>query len=265
MIVPEATPVYGPNGEFTKPVTKTFTDLQRFWDISSGDIGLVPMHSSIMADRDALYTTFRVVYRNNEFTSAYFADLYSTWAKSLIERFGDSPLLSANAYAFTGAGDPNPALAALPDMIVMGDGIQQAFQDLGLGDVAPQSVLAHEFGHQVQYEDGLFDSPLTGAEATRRTELMADAFATYFLAHSRGASLQWKRVQLFIRVFHTIGDCMFHDPSHHGTPNQRLRSAEWAYGVVTGAANQGHILPSRSFAQLFDAALPTLVAPDAPN
>ena len=35
-----------------------------------------------------------------------------------------------------------------------------------------------EFGHHVQFEDGLFNSPLTGAEATRRTELMADAFGT---------------------------------------------------------------------------------------
>jgi hypothetical protein len=218
-----------------------------------------------MADRDALYTTFRVVFQRDEATSAYFADLYSTWAKDLFARFGEHPLLSANAYAFTGAGDPNPALAALPDMIVMGDGIQQLFNDLGLGDVAPQSILAHEFGHQVQYENRLFASTLSGPEATRRTELMADAFATYFLAHSRGASLQWKRVQLFVRVFHTIGDCGFTDPGHHGTPNQRMRSAEWAYGVVTGAANQGHILPSLTFAALFDAALPTLVAPDAPN
>ena len=110
-------PVYGPNGEFSKPVTKTFTDLQHFWDIRSDDIRLLPMHSSILADRDAVYTTVRVVYQRDEVTSAYFADLYSTWAKSLIARFGESPLLSLNAYAFTGVGDPNPGLAALPDMI----------------------------------------------------------------------------------------------------------------------------------------------------
>ena len=54
--------------------------------------------------------------------------------------------------------------------------------------------MGHEFGHHIQYELNLFDPPLTGAEATRRTELMADAFATYWAMHARGLSLNAKRV-----------------------------------------------------------------------
>ena len=252
---------YGLNGEFTIPVTHTFRDLRPFWDIQSADIQLRPMHSSILADRDALFRTFRTVLHRNDFDAGYFADLFSTWASQ--PKFRDHPLLSLNAYAFTGKGDPDPALAALPDQIVMGDGILQGYQAVGLGDVAPQAILAHEFGHHVQYEDNLFDSALTGPEATRRTELMADAFGSYFLAHSRGASMQWKRVQLFTQVFYGVGDCNFSDLGHHGTPNQRARSASWAYSVVTGAPNQGHILPSLTFANQFDAEFPDLVAPDA--
>ena len=252
---------YGLNGEFTTAVTHTFRDLRPFWDIRSADIQLRPMHSAIMADRETLYQTFRTVLQRNEVDSAYFADLFSTWAKQ--PKIRNNPLLSLNAYAFTGVGDPNPAIAALPDHIVMGDGILQAHQALGLGDVAPQAIMAHEFGHHVQYENNLFDSPLTGPEATRRIELMADAFGSYYLAHSRGASMQWKRVQLFNKVFYGIGDCDFASDGHHGTPNQRARTATWAYGLVTGAPNQGHILPSLTVAARFDAKLPELVAPDA--
>ncbi|WP_432949734.1 hypothetical protein ACQPXM_17245 [Kribbella sp. CA-253562] len=252
---------YGLNGEFTTAITHTYRDLRPFWDIESADIQMRPMHSAIMADRDALYRTFRTVLHRNDFDAAYWADMFSTWASQ--PKFRDHPVLSMNAYAFTGEGDPDPALAALPDQIVMGDGILQAYQAVGLGDVAPQAILAHEFGHHIQYENNLFDSPLTGAEATRRTELMADAFAAYYLAHSRGASMQWKRVQLFTDLFYGIGDCDFANAGHHGTPNQRARTATWAYSVVTGAPNQGHILPSLTFAARFDAKLPELVAPDA--
>ncbi|TCN43120.1 hypothetical protein EV644_102243 [Kribbella orskensis] len=261
MIATPANSPYGLNGEFTTAVTHTFRDVKTFWDIQSADIRIKPMHSAVLADRTALYQVFRTIYNRSDFDSTYFANLYASWAEQ--PKFRNHPLLSMNAYAFTGVGDPNPALAALPDQIVMGDGIMQAYQAIGLGDVAPQAILSHEFGHHVQYEDGLFASDLTGPEATRRTELMADGFGAYFLSHSRGASMQWKRVRLFDQVFYGIGDCNFSDAGHHGTPNQRLRTVEWAYSVVTGAPDQGHILPSLAFAGLFDAKLPALVAPDA--
>jgi hypothetical protein len=261
MTTTPTTSPYGLGGEFTIPVTHSFRDLKRFWDIRSSDIQMRPMHSSIMADRDAMFRTFRTVLQYDDANAAYWADRFSTWASE--PRLRDHPFLSLNAYAFTGDGDPNPALAALPDQIVMGDGILQGYRAVGLGDVAPQAILAHEFGHHVQYEDNLFVSPLTGPEATRRTELMADAFGSYFLAHSRGASMQWKRVQLFTQVFYGVGDCGFADPGHHGTPNQRARTATWAYSLVTGAPNQGHVLPSLTVADRFDAKLPELVAPDA--
>jgi hypothetical protein len=254
---------YGPNGEFTKAVTHTFTDLKRFWDIRSDDIRIVPMHSAILTDRAVLAQTFRTVLHRSDADAAYWANYFATWAEQ--PKIRDHPVNSFNAYAFTGAGDPDPVLAAMPDFIVMGDGILQAHQAIGLGDVGPQALMAHEFGHHVQYEDNLFASPLTGPEATRRTELMADAFGSYFLSHSRGASMQWKRVQLFTQAFYGIGDCGFTEAGHHGTPNQRMRSAQWAYSVVTGAPNQGHILPSLTFAGLFDARLAELVAPDAGN
>src|SRR5678816_3086934 len=38
---------FGVNGEYTHVVTKTFKDLQRFWNIQSEDIVLVAIHGSM--------------------------------------------------------------------------------------------------------------------------------------------------------------------------------------------------------------------------
>ena len=154
-------------------------------------------------------------------------------------------------------------MPSLPDKLIFGDGVLDALDSIGIGNVGSRAVLGHEFGHHIQYELNLFDSPLTGAEATRRTELMADAYATYWATHARGLSLNAKRVVDALLTFHAVGDCAFDNPNHHGTPNQRRRAAEWGANLAATARPQGKILPSLTVAQLFEAKLPEFVAPDA--
>jgi hypothetical protein len=91
---------------------------------------------------------------------------------------------------------------------------------------------------------------------------MADAFGAYFDAHSRGASFQTQRIVDVYRGSYIIGDCVFDDPSHHGTPNQREAAARWGAGLAQAAKKQGKILPSAEVFSLFEAQLPTIVAPD---
>ena len=140
----------------------------------------------------------------------------------------------------------------------MGDGILQGFAAIGYKDVAPQAILAHEFGHHIQFQLNLFGNE-SSPEATRRTELMADAYAAYYLSHARGASMQWKRVKLFLGTFFNLGDCSFDNDGHHGTPAQRMAAAEWGYSVANNAQKQGHILTARQFTAKFEAALPGIV------
>ena len=109
-----------------------------------------------------------------------------------------------------------------------------ALESLQIADVGPRAVLGHEFGHH-----------------------------TYFTTHSRGLALHAKRVLQGERTFYEVGDCSFDSPGHHGTPNQRLRAAQWGADLAASAHKQGHILPSLTVANRFDAALPALVAPDA--
>ncbi|OIJ87893.1 hypothetical protein [Streptomyces colonosanans] len=151
-------------------------------------------------------------------------------------------VFDADSFAYSEKDDPEPL--GISDRIIMGDGILQGMTAVGLGDVAPRGILGHEFGHHVQYQGNLFESDLRGPEATRRTELMADALGTYYLTHARGESLNAARVLKSEKSFYQVGDCSFTSSGHHGTPNQRFNSSSWAAGVATDAANQGHILPS---------------------
>ncbi len=138
--------------------------------------------------------------------------------------------------------------------MIFGDGILDALDKTGFRDVGPSAVLGHEMAHHVQYEDNLFVTDLTGPEATRRTELMADAFGTYFVTHKRGLALNTARVIEAEQNFYNVGDCSFDNPGHHGTPLQRLAAATWGAGVAKAASNQGHVLPSLTLDALFEKA-----------
>ncbi|WPP53431.1 neutral zinc metallopeptidase [Catalinimonas niigatensis] len=248
---------FGPEGEYTKPLTKAFKDLQRFWDIQSDDIVLVAMHGNMLLDRDKLLRTYEAAFGLSPADAAYYADLVLLLLETYPQyRNGNHPIFTFNAFALEGFN--YPPYANIPDKIVMGDGIMEAYTALGYDDVAPQAILAHEFGHHIQFQLDLFEE-VSSPEATRRTELMADAYAAYYLSHARGASMQWKRVQQFLEVFFNIGDCGFTSNGHHGTHTQRMAAAEWGYQLADNAQKQGHILSSQEFAQLFDAQLPELV------
>lgn len=249
---------FGINGEYTQRITKTLKDLKRFWDIQSSQIIAVPMHGSMLQDRNRVIRIDMILYGDSEVGGEFWADFIASLLQTVPQyRNGNHPIFTFNAFAQQSFSFP--PYGVIPDKIVMGDGIMDAYAAIGFGDVAPQAILAHEFGHHVQFKIGVFGDEVS-PEATRRTELMADAFSAYFLSHSRGASMQWKRVKEFLQVFFNIGDCSFTSINHHGTPTQRMAAAEWGYQLADNAQKQGHIMGAVQFAALFDAALPAIVS-----
>ncbi|CAN5431538.1 hypothetical protein BH20BAC1_BH20BAC1_05490 [soil metagenome] len=250
---------FGKDGEYTKPLVKTFKDLKRFWNIQTDDLVMVAMHGSMLRDRDRVIRIDMILYGDDQATAEFWADLILELLDEVPQyRNGDHPIFTFNAFA-----QPSfffPPVGVIPPKIVMGDGIMEGYTALGYGDIAPQAILAHEFGHHIQFQLDLF-TDVSSPEATRRTELMADAFAAYYLSHARGATMQWKRVKQFLQVFFNIGDCGFTSNGHHGTPTQRMAAAEWAYKLADNAQKQGHILTAQQFVALFEAALPGFVAP----
>ncbi len=262
-----ATPQYfGYNGEYTQRMTKTERDVKRFWDIHSSDIQVVPMHGTVLANPSRTVPTYKsdvFLGLDDATANSWASEVRSVMLTEPQVHGGNHPLFTFNAFAISA-----PELG-IPDKVVMGDGILDGYKAVGFDDVALQAIFAHEFGHHIQYERGYLDElppgadPTTvdAAELTRHNELMADAFSAYYLTHSRGASMNRKRVAQFLQVFFQIGDCAFTNPGHHGTPIQRMRAATFGFDVADQAQKQGHILTAAQFHALFQAKYTTFVAP----
>ena len=263
---PENQRFFGLDGEYTTVLRQTFPKLKSFWDIDGSGIELVPAHGNTLRDTARTARVLQVVFGLSPEEAKEAAEAVRDLASLPVYDNGDAPIFTFNAFAYSPEGVEVPGVGLPTDKIVVGDGVLAGFRSVGLGDVAPQAILGHEFGHHIQYQQGLRESDLPAPEATRRTELMADSFSSYFLAHRRGANMRWVRIKHFIDAFGNIGDCNFDSPNHHGTPNQRTRAAEW--GTLMGVLALppfSRVLPSRTLAAYFDRALPRMVRPDAPQ
>jgi hypothetical protein len=250
---------FGAKGEFTAPLKKTFKSLQGFWDIDSENIIMAAAHGSMLQDRDKVIKVYQAEYGYNFEKATNYADSLATLFKTYPEYLnGNHPFFTFNAYAHQQKN--YPVAGQVKDKIVFGDALLQPFDALGYGYIAPQAILAHEYAHHIQYDLGIKDYgiPLTPA-GNRRTELMADAYAAYFLSHARGAAMHWKSVQRAAEVFSYLGDCDFESELHHGTPIQRKAATEWGYNLANNADKKDYIISSREFASLFDADLNDIV------
>ena len=269
-LLDESTPQeFGYDGDFTGVMRKTERDVKRFWDIRSDDILLLAMKGTMLQDEARVAAVYENFFTDGDGTLITPAEAagYAATVRQLLNQAetldgGDDPLFSFGAFAFSTPGQH--------DRIVMGDGLLEGFKAVGLGDVAPQALYSHEFAHHIQYENGYFDEvppgatpPVAAAEFSRYIELMADAMTGYYLTHKRGATMNKHRVVEFLNVFFQFGDCGFTSSNHHGTPAQRMRAAEFGFSVADEAQKRGHILTSDQFHDLFVAAYPDLVAPDA--
>lgn len=249
---------FGVDGRHTKGIRKAERDLKAFWDITSSDIQVVAMHGSVLLDTARTRRTYQALGVPSFFAGLYSRTVRDAVAGSQTMADGDHPYWTFNAVAFSTGTNPT----AIPDKIVMGDGILAGYDALGFGDVAPQAIFAHEFAHHVQFENG-YGIAGDAAEQTRFNELGADAMAAYWLTHARGAAMNRKRVEQFLQVFYQLGDCQFAGAGQHGTPNQRLAAARFGFDLAEQAQKQGHVMRADKAQMAFIVAYPGIVAPDA--
>ena len=100
------------------------------------------------------------------------------------------------------------------------------------GDFAVAYIVAHEYGHQVQDELGLFDS-YGGKVPTMAFELQADCFAgTWAHSASEQDRLEEGDVEEALDAALAVGDFDAGNPGHHGTPEQREEA--WRSGFDSG-------------------------------
>jgi predicted metalloprotease len=97
------------------------------------------------------------------------------------------------------------------------------------GDFAVAYIVAHEYGHQVQDELGLFDQGIP----TMNLELQADCFAGTWANHAAAQDrVDETDVREALDAALAVGDFDSANPGHHGTPEQR--AAAWNTGFESG-------------------------------
>lgn len=90
------------------------------------------------------------------------------------------------------------------------------------GNIVNAMILAHEYGHQLQY---IFKIPSVTESTARAHELEADGFAGYYLRRPNGYNQSsFAAIAAAYEFAKSIGDYGTTNPGHHGTPAQR-RSA----------------------------------------
>jgi hypothetical protein len=105
------------------------------------------------------------------------------------------------------------------------------------------SIIAHEFGHIVQFKKRARQRILAGQRTVRRLELHADILAGFFLGARKKANPELSFYTAG-EVFHRIGDHNFNSPNHHGTPDERAVASNLGFQHGTSG--------STSLDQLFE-------------
>lgn len=100
-------------------------------------------------------------------------------------------------------------------------------------ELAVAGILAHEWGHRVQYTFG-FDKQLSNPEL----ELEADAMSGYYMALNKG--FEWNHIEGYFASTESTGDFAVESPQHHGTPNQRVAAAYLGVQLAIESVDTDH-------------------------
>ncbi|WP_282133564.1 hypothetical protein [Cellulophaga baltica] len=250
---------FGANGEYTNLVSKITRGLEGFWNMSN-EVSVRGQHNSTLNDSSKVIDILTFWYGLPEEEAAIYADYFINVVNAESTFLIESPLVSFDGFAIALEGQLDQG-----DIIVIGDGLIELAAEAGVDSkVVWSGIMAHEWGHQIQfnnrdwYPNGAADN---APEATRTTELEADFFTGYYLTHKRGGTYNWKKTEEFLSLFFNIGDCSFTSDGHHGTPAQRMEAAKQGYILAQNAKKKGHILDAEAVHVSFLEILETVVGP----
>lgn len=221
---------FGLDGEYTQEITSVHNQAQDFWSDSGVDdeIYLLSAHGSDLADRHGkLVPTLKLLFRNT-YDSNYTVYDHATEIQQLINRLPGGynfPLLTFNAFATDEMDDK-----VEDSSIIIGDGYFQFQQALGMDSEGPEYAHAHEYSHHLQFLlGGVSDTKSKSGivQVAKKSELLADAFSAYFLAHDQGGNMASDEISNVHSVAFSVGDCVKNSEGHHGTPIQRRCATVW--------------------------------------
>ena len=140
---------------------------------------------------------------------------------------------------------PQSLLQRTDRTVLFGERLFESLMRLDPGGGAVMWTAGHEFAHIWLYKSGQRARLMEGQTTVWRIELHADFLAGFYLGTR-------KRDQSGISLYnagHDIwrsGDTLFSDPSHHGTPEERVAAAE--------AGFKGSYIDHKNASEAFDAA-----------
>eukprot|EP00586_Coscinodiscus_wailesii_P005076 CAMPEP_0172489088 /NCGR_PEP_ID=MMETSP1066-20121228/18890_1 /TAXON_ID=671091 /ORGANISM="Coscinodiscus wailesii, Strain CCMP2513" /LENGTH=432 /DNA_ID=CAMNT_0013256717 /DNA_START=138 /DNA_END=1436 /DNA_ORIENTATION=- len=264
---------FGYDGSHTAELKLRHKNSEKFWNrtdpngfLDLHDVNLLAMHGSDLQDDSVMILLFKEIYYSmtgvwlENSQAKQNLDLIRNDIQTYFPGGFQNPLLTANAFASGSWTGPH-------DVIIIGDGILQFIDDLNLTRDGSDFIHAHEYGHQLQFVTSTgFDvdyDNYTSIEETRRAELMADAYGTYYLAHNDGGDMAPEHIMELHGVAFAAGGCPIFDDdwlggiTDHGTPEQRACAARW--GASVAVASKTDIMNPESFADLFDLTLPHIL------
>ena len=268
---------FGIYGEDTKQMKANHESLKRFWTVgnnngmSSGvnyaaspnlmggpsNVVLLGMHGNDLSAKGKLVPTLQQLYRLDAPTALTLAGKIQSIIQKLPDTY-NNPVLTANALAIQSPHSDGSNTER--DSVIIGDGVFAFLEWLQL-DKGPCYIHSHEFGHHLQYDLGIMKMNgmgLSQAEETRRLELMADMFGSYYLAHRSGGGLDNSKLDEVNRAAFSMGDCESSIATHHGSPRQRECASN--YGANLAIKFGGSILPPVKLKTMFDVKLSEILA-----
>jgi hypothetical protein len=157
---------------------------------------------------------------------------------NLVQRFGVAP----DIYFYDDGTNPNayftPQISnnQYPDgQVAIGlNWIKKEFANSPTNSgVSIAIIMAHEFGHCVDAKYNVYSS------RNHRNELFADYLAGCYL-HLKSMTIGEQYVSEVANSFYSIGDYQFNDPSHHGTPQQRVSCLMAGYNFSKSKVGVGY-------------------------
>jgi len=256
------------------------------------NVVLLGMHGVDLAESDKLVPTLQQMYHLDPREAYARAEHIQQLIQSLPGAF-NNPILTANAIAIqsvvhladgenssggSGSGSSSSRQEER-DSIIVGDGVFDFLTWLELKKDGPDYIHSHEFGHHLQYDLGVDTNYAvvgngnnnnnndndnnnndnnkmpTPGEQTRRWEMMADAFGSYYLAHAAGARMNSDRLLEVHRAAFSLGDCEDAVGSHHGTPRQRECASNYGANLASTSYwddGERYVIPPSVLRRMFD-------------
>lgn len=133
--------------------------------------------------------------------------------------------------------------------IYFGYAIYQDAKSKSADNIVNVMILAHEYGHQLQYAYRL---PSVRESTSRPTELEADGFSGYYLRMPNGFNkTDFSQIAPAYDFAFAIGDYYVTYAGHHGTPPQRRSAVRLGFLLGNAALNAKVTLTAKSFDYYF--------------